>query len=51
MTMIAQVMKNNNLSIYALSKQSGVPYTTVNDICSGKAKIEKCTAETLFKPC
>lgn len=49
MTMIAQVMKNNNLSIYALSKQSGVPYTTINDICSGKAKIEKCTAETLFK--
>ena len=31
------------------SKDSGVPYTTVNDICSGKAQLEKCSAETVYR--
>ena len=34
---------------YRLSKESGVPQATINDICSGKADIEKCSAGTLFR--
>ena len=34
---------------YRLAKTSGVPQTTVADICSGKAKIENCSGETIFK--
>ena len=47
--MIAELMTQKNISIYRLSKNSGVPYTTVNDICSGKARLEKCSAETIYK--
>ena len=47
--MIAELMTQKNYSIYRLSKNSGVPYTTVNDICSGKAQLEKCSAETIYK--
>lgn len=38
-----------NISRYRLAKDSGIPQTTVIDICSGKARIEKCSAETLYK--
>ena len=29
--------------------QSGIPHATLNDICSGKTKLEKCSAETVYK--
>lgn len=31
------------------SKDSGVPQATINDICSGKAELEKCSAGTLYR--
>jgi len=34
---------------YRLSKTSGVPQTTIVDICSGKAKIEKSSADTIYR--
>ena len=46
---VQELIKQKNLSMYRLAKNSGVPYATVNDICSGKAKLEKCTAETVYK--
>lgn len=49
--MIHEAMAKRNITKYRLSKNSGVPYTTVNDICSGKAKLEKCSAETIYKIC
>lgn len=33
---------------YRLSKISGIPKTTIIDICSGKSSIEKCSAKTVF---
>ena len=56
-TMAAEVMKmylnevlnEKNISQYMLSKKSGVPQSTISEICSGKAKIEKCSADTLYK--
>lgn len=34
---------------YQLSKQSGLPWATVADICSGKTHLERCSAATLMK--
>lgn len=35
--------------MYRLSKDAGVPYATVNDICNGKAELIKCSAETIYR--
>lgn len=42
-------MYQKNLSVYRLAKNSGIPYTTVSDICSGRARLEKCSAETVYR--
>lgn len=42
-------LKEQNMTMYRLSRESGVPQTTINDICSGKAEIEKCAAGTLYR--
>lgn len=46
---IQEAMKRKNFSIYRLSKMSELPYATVNDICRGKAHLEKCSAETVYR--
>ena len=46
---IQDALKQKNLSIYRLAKSSEVPYATVNDICNGKARLEKCSAETIYR--
>ena len=34
---------------YRLAVEAGIPHATLNDICSGKTKLEKCSAETVYK--
>jgi len=46
---INELLTQKNVTKYRLSKQSGVPFATISDICTGKAKIEKCAAGTLYK--
>jgi len=46
---INTILKSKNMTKYKLAKKSGVPHTTVLDICSGKTKLSKCTAETVYK--
>lgn len=46
---VSEQMEKKGLTRYRLSKDSGIPYTTVNDICTGKAKLEKCSAETIYR--
>ena len=46
---IQDALKQKNMSIYRLAKASEVPYATVNDICNGKAQLEKCNAETIYR--
>ena len=46
---IQEMLKKNNISVYKLSKESTVPYATCNDIVNGKARLEKCSAETVYK--
>lgn len=43
------LMDKNHMTKYRLSRLSGIPHATLNDICSGKTKIEKCTAETIYR--
>ena len=46
---VNELIDRKGITKYRLAKSSGVPHTTVIDICSGKARIEKCSAETLYK--
>ena len=46
---INNLLEERNLTKYRLSKMSGVPHTTINDICNGRVRIEKCSVETLYK--
>lgn len=43
------LLKEKQITIYQLSKKSNIPYMTLNDICNGKVRLEKCKAETVFK--
>lgn len=43
------LLAKKNMTMYRLSKLSGVPKTTVIDICSGKSSIENCNAKTVFQ--
>ncbi len=37
------------MSIYRLAKESQIPYATLNDICNNKVRLEKCSAETIYR--
>lgn len=47
--MLPELLERKSMTIYQLSKMSGVPYTTVNDIYHGRTSLDKCTAETVYK--
>lgn len=46
---IQDALQEKNMSIYRLAKTSQIPYATVNDICNGKVRLEKCSAETVYR--
>lgn len=46
---INTILEEKGMTKYRLAKQSGVPHATLNDICSGKTSIGKCSAETLYR--
>ena len=46
---VNKLLQKENMSRYRLSKKSGIAMTTITDICSGKAELEKCEAGTLYK--
>ncbi len=41
------LLNEKGMTMYSLSKASGVPKTTVIDICSGKSDIGACNARTV----
>lgn len=43
------LMELKRVTKYRLAKNSGIPYTTLNDICNGKTQLKKCSAETVYK--
>lgn len=46
---INDLLEKRGLTKYRLAVQTGIPHATLNDICSGKTKLEKCSAETVYK--
>ena len=46
---INEIITQNGMTKYRLAKLSGVPHATLNDLCSGKTHIEKCSGETLYR--
>ena len=48
---IDDLLAKQNMTKYRLAVQAGIPHATLNDICSGKTKLEKCSAETVYKVC
>ena len=46
---IESLLKKQNMTKYRLAVEAGIPHATLNDICSGKTKLEKCSAETVYK--
>ena len=46
---IQDILQEKNMSVYRLAKTSHIPYATVNDIYNGKARLEKRSAETVYR--
>lgn len=46
---INEIIIQSGITKYRLAKISGVPHATLNDLCSGKSQIEKCSGETLYR--
>ena len=46
---IEDLLTKRKLTRYRLAIQAGIPHATLSDICSGKTKLEKCSAETVYK--
>lgn len=49
MDKLNRLMQENKISMYKLSKLTGIPKTTINDICTGKTSIERCSAINIKK--
>lgn len=45
---LKSLLEERNMSMYRLSKLSGVSNTVIVDICSGKSTLENCTAKTVY---
>lgn len=46
---LSELLKSKNCSMYRLAKDTGIPYSAIHDICSGKAKLPNCTAGAVYK--
>ena len=46
---IDDLLEKRGMTKYRLAVQASIPHATLNDICSGKTKLEKCSAETVYK--
>jgi len=46
---INDLLQQKKMTKYKLSKASGVPFTTVSEVTTGKTKIKNCTGDTLYR--
>ena len=44
---LQHLLDQQEITKYQLSKMSGVPKTTILDICAGRSSIERCSAKTV----
>ena len=47
--MLEAILKEKNMTIYQCAKISDIPYTTLSEVVHGKTRLEKCSAETVYK--
>lgn len=47
--MLKDYLEKNNISIYSLSKDIEIAYSTLNDICNGKVDINNCKVSIIKK--
>jgi plasmid maintenance system antidote protein VapI len=47
--LIPELLESKNMTLYKLSKNSSIPYSTVNDIYHERTSLDKCSAETVYK--
>ena len=45
---IKMLISRTKKSIYTISKETGIPYTTLCELVNGKTNINKCSSETVF---
>lgn len=45
--MLKEYLADNGISIYTLSKRSGIAYSTLNDLVNGKVQITNCKVAVL----
>lgn len=43
------LLKKKNMTKQRLAVEAGIPHETLSDICSGRIRLEKCPAETIYK--
>jgi transcriptional regulator with XRE-family HTH domain len=46
---VLDILEQKNMTKYRLSKESGVPFATISDLCGGKTQVHKCSGETLYR--
>lgn len=46
---INYLISEKNITKYRLSKETNIPYSTLNDICSGITTLENCNAKTVYQ--
>ena len=47
--MLGRILEERSMTIYQCAKLSGIPYTTLSEVVRGKTRIEKCSAETVYR--
>lgn len=45
---LAEYLKEHQITLYRLSKNTGISIATIHDICSGKAKLEDCSVKRIL---
>lgn len=47
--MLKDYLKNRDISIYALSKDTNIAYSTLNDLCNNKTNVDNCSIGVFIK--
>ena len=46
---IENLLEERGITKYRLAAQAGLSNATLSEICCGKTRLEKCSAETIYK--
>ena len=46
---IDDLLAQQGMTKYRLAVEAKIPHATLSDICSGKARLERCSAETVYR--